>query len=292
MEPQIFAHRGSSHRFAENTRAAYLAAIDEGADGVECDVHLSADGAVVCHHDPTVDRTSDATGLVSSYTVAQLKAMDFTQLGNEVLPDGYGTVHEQLVTLHELLELIDARGVQIDLAVELKHPSPFGHLLEDRVLQVLQEFGFDPATGKVGRTGQIQVSFMSFEPESMRYLARTVDRSLLCQLITEIDAEWVQELLDGGQVSRAAVYEVLHRSVAEGVELINSAGTGIIGPGVAWVRANESLVRTWLARGATARIWTVDRPADALYLMSLGVQQLTSNRPAALRRELAAAANG
>lgn len=286
MDTLFYAHRGSSHKFSENTRAAYLQAIDDGADGIECDVHLSKDGIVVCHHDPTVDRTSDATGLVAERTLAELKALDFTNVVPAVIPEQYGQENEQLLSLAELLELVDARGTSIGLAIEIKHPSPFGHLLEDGVLKVLAEYGFDPQSGRAGSSGQIAVTLMSFEPESLRYLARTVNKDLLCQLITEVDAEWVEELLSTGQVGRAAVYEVLYRSVEEGIELVNSGGVGIIGPGVAWTRANEHLVREWLDRGLTARIWTVDRPADAAYLTALGVGQLTSNRPAELRKEL------
>lgn len=286
MDTLFYAHRGSSHKFSENTRAAYLQAIDEGADGIECDVHLSKDGIVVCHHDPTVDRTSDATGLVAERTLAELKALDFTNVVPAVIPEQYGQENEQLLSLAELLELVDARGLRIGLAIEIKHPSPFGHLLEDGVLKVLAEFGFDPHSGRAGSSGQIAVTLMSFEPESLRYLARSVNKDLLCQLITEVDGEWVEELLSSGQVGRAAVYEVLYRSVEEGIELVNSGGVGIIGPGVAWTRANEHLVREWIDRGLTARIWTVDRPADAAYLKGLGVGQLTSNRPAELRKEL------
>ncbi len=286
MDTLFYAHRGSSHKFSENTRAAYLQAIDDGADGIECDVHLSKDGIVVCHHDPTVDRTSDSTGLVAARTLEELKSLNFTNVVPAAIPEEYGQENEQLLSLAELLGLIDARGVKIGLAVEIKHPSPFGHLLEDGVLKVLQEFNFDPKTGKAGTNGQIFVTLMSFEPESLRYLARTVNKDLLCQLITEVDGEWVEELLSTGQVGRAAVYEVLYRSVAEGIELINAGGAGIIGPGVAWTRANEHLVRQWLDQGLKARIWTVDRPADAVYLTGLGVGQLTSNRPAELRKEL------
>ncbi|HAY43281.1 MAG TPA: glycerophosphodiester phosphodiesterase, partial [Micrococcaceae bacterium] len=104
---------------------------------------------------------------------------------------------------------------------------------------------------------------MSFEPDSIRFLAQTVSRSLLCQLMTEIDPRRVADFLSEGEIIRAGVYEVMRRSVAEGRELIDAGGAGIIGPGVAWVRANEHLVRQWLAQGLTARVWTVDRPADA-----------------------------
>ena len=286
MDTLFFAHRGSSHKYSENTRAAYLQAIDEGADGIECDVHLSLDGQVVCHHDPTVDRTSDASGLVAAFTLQQLKAMDFTGVVPAEVPAEYGTENEQLLSLDELLELIEERGKPVGLAVEIKHPSPYGHLLEERVLQVLGAHGFDPQTGRAGSHGQIAVTLMSFEPNSLRYLGRKVNAALLCQLMTEVNPDYIQELLDAGQVGRASVYSVLCRSVAEGIELINAGGAGIIGSGVAWTRVNEKLVRGWLDEGLKARIWTVDRPADAQYLIDLGVGELTSNRPVELRREL------
>ncbi|GAA2965366.1 glycerophosphodiester phosphodiesterase family protein [Glutamicibacter sp. BW77] len=286
MDTLFYAHRGSSQKFAENTRAAYLQAIDEGADGIECDVHLSRDGVVICHHDPTVDRTSDTTGEVAGFTLDELKKMDFSSYMPVAVPEEYGSASDQLLSLVELLELIDERGTNIGLAIEIKHPSPYGHLLEEETLKVLAGFNFDPQTGLAGRRSQIQVTLMSFEPDSIRFLAQTVSRALLCQLMTEIDPRRVADFLNDGETIRAGVYEVMRRSVAEGRELINAGGAGIIGPGVAWVRANEHLVRQWLEQGLTARIWTVDRPADAQYLIDLGVTQITSNRPAALRQEL------
>lgn len=286
MQTLFYAHRGSSAQYAENTRAAYLQAIADGADGIECDVHLTADGVVVCHHDPTVDRTSNGSGWVADYGIAQLKALDFTLPRDTPIPQEYGSVGEQLLTLHELMALIEDSGARIGLAVEIKHPSPFGHRLEDAVLEVLEAHGFDPVTGKTGGGGRIQVSLMSFEPRSNRYLAQRVNRDLLCQLMTEVDPEWVEQLVASGQNDRAEVYRVLHRSVAEGIELIEQGQAGMVGPGVKWVRGNEPLVRNWIARGLLARVWTVDDPQDARYLMQLGVWQLTSNRPRQLREEI------
>jgi glycerophosphoryl diester phosphodiesterase len=72
----VIAHRGASATWPEHTRAAYVQAIDDGADGLECDVHLTADGVAVCWHDATVDRTSDGTGPVHAHTLAQLRALD------------------------------------------------------------------------------------------------------------------------------------------------------------------------------------------------------------------------
>src|SRR5215510_14113254 len=75
--PFVVAHRGASAERPEHTLAAYELALNEGADGVECDVRLTRDGHLVCVHDRRVDRTSNGTGLVSEMSLSQLKELDF-----------------------------------------------------------------------------------------------------------------------------------------------------------------------------------------------------------------------
>ncbi len=75
--PQVVAHRGASDREPEHTLAAYLQAIELGADALECDVRLTADGHLVCVHDRTVNRTSNGTGIVSTLELAQLEGLDW-----------------------------------------------------------------------------------------------------------------------------------------------------------------------------------------------------------------------
>lgn len=74
--PLIFGHRGASQRAPENTLPAFRAALEAGADGVELDVHLSADGVPVVIHDDRVDATTDGSGAVASLSLAQLRALD------------------------------------------------------------------------------------------------------------------------------------------------------------------------------------------------------------------------
>ncbi len=80
----VVAHRGASFGAAEHTLAAYVAAIDSGADALECDVRLTRDGHLVCVHDRTVNRTSDASGIVSELDLQQLAAMDFSSWHGEL----------------------------------------------------------------------------------------------------------------------------------------------------------------------------------------------------------------
>jgi len=74
---QVVAHRGASEEAPEHTLAAYRKAIEDGADALECDVRLTADGHLVCVHDRRVNRTSNGRGAVSALELADLAALDF-----------------------------------------------------------------------------------------------------------------------------------------------------------------------------------------------------------------------
>lgn len=72
----VVAHRGASRYRPENTMPAYELAVEQGADAVEIDLHVSADGALVVLHDETLERTSDMTGAVASLSLEQIRRAD------------------------------------------------------------------------------------------------------------------------------------------------------------------------------------------------------------------------
>ncbi len=74
VKPYIMAHRGNQVACPENTLAAFRQAFADGADIIETDLHLTADGVFVCIHDGTVERTTDGHGAMAELTLAQLKA--------------------------------------------------------------------------------------------------------------------------------------------------------------------------------------------------------------------------
>src|SRR5262245_3526353 len=74
--PLVFAHRGGALLRPENTLAAFDHGLSFGADGLEFDVHLSSDGVVVVHHDETLDRTTNARGLIAARTADDLERVD------------------------------------------------------------------------------------------------------------------------------------------------------------------------------------------------------------------------
>jgi glycerophosphoryl diester phosphodiesterase len=110
-DPLLVAHRGESARFPENTVAAFLAAVHDGAAMLELDVGLSADGAVVVLHDATLDRTTDGQGLLSDRTLAELRPLDAGSWFDA------GFAAERLPTLAEVFDLV---GADIVVNVEIK----------------------------------------------------------------------------------------------------------------------------------------------------------------------------
>ena len=283
--PLVYAHRGSSGAFAEHTRAAYLQAIADGADGVECDIHLTRDQHAVLLHDANLDRTSDGTGPVSDRTLNELRQLDFSSWKGARIPDAYGARSTQLLTLPELLVLLRAAGREIGLAIELKHPSPFQLKLEDRVLEVLRAQGWDPATS---RLGNVSVSFMSFSPDSVKHLLKSVPSFAVCQLVDEVDAEEIREELGLGALTGGALANLMKAAQTEAERILDDCETGLAGPGIQYVREHARTIQRWLNSGRRFRVWTVDSENDVALCQQLGIHEITTNRPAQVLAQLSA----
>ena len=145
--PQVVAHRGSSHVNPEHTLGAYIAALDEGAEALECDVRLTADGHLVCVHDRKVDRTANARGIVSTMNLAQLHELDFASWKNPwaELDDEAPEVDEErgkVLTMRRLMEAAADYDRPVDLAIETKHPTRYGGLVERKLVALLDSFGW------------------------------------------------------------------------------------------------------------------------------------------------------
>lgn len=109
-KPYVMAHRGNSVACPENTLAAFRRAFADGADLLETDLHLSADGVFVCIHDATVDRTTDGHGPVAEQTLAELKRLSASYGRPEFAA-------ERIPALEETIALLPPFAV---LALELK----------------------------------------------------------------------------------------------------------------------------------------------------------------------------
>ena len=132
MATKVWAHRGASGYAPENTIPAFKLAVEQKADGVELDVHLSSDGKLMVIHDETVDRTSNGTGRVVDMTCQELKKLDFSN----GMP-GYKDV--RIPTLKEVYGLL--KNTNLTINVEIKCDVVIYYGIWDKVIELEREMG-------------------------------------------------------------------------------------------------------------------------------------------------------
>ncbi len=130
--PKLIAHRGASHDAPENTLAAFAEAWKQGADGIETDVYLTADGKIVCLHDKTTKRTAGTELDVKASTHAQLAALEY---GGWKAPEFRG---EKIPLVGEVLDALPPDKL---FFIEIKDTPR----IVEPLLAVLQEKKADPA---------------------------------------------------------------------------------------------------------------------------------------------------
>ena len=274
LAPRIIAHRGASTEAPEHTYAAYVAALAADADGLECDVRLTADGHLVCVHDRKVDRVSNGTGVVSSLELAKLEELDFGawheatdawaadagQAADDEEPDRDDLddrAANRVLTLRRLLDLVAAQTRRVELAIEVKHPSRYAGQVERSLISVLDEYGWAPRRSSEPTS---PVRIMSFSSSAVRRAHR---------LAPGVHTVFLMEPF---------VYR------ARGGAL--PAGTRIAGPSIEILRTRPEAVERWHRAGCEVHVWTVDEPADFELCLSLGVDAVITNRPRAMRAAL------
>ncbi len=261
--PFVFAHRGSSVAEPEHTLAAYVRAIEEGADGLECDVRLTRDGQLVCVHDRRLNRVSNGRGLVSTSTLAELAELDFGSWhpgpgdeDDELVYDRDPAGRIRVLTLDNLLAAVHDAGRPLRLLIETKHPNRYGPAVEDRVVNALRRYGLhDPQPGH-----QVQAAIMSFSPLAIRRVGRLAPRLPTVMLLELLPAG-----LRGGRLP---------------------FGAGIGGPGIRLLRAHPEIARRLHDRGHHVYVWTVNEPADLDLVIELGVEGIITDRPGFVGRRL------
>lgn len=127
------AHRGASGKYPENTRLAFVKAIEAGADMIELDCQLSRDGHVVVFHDERLNRLAKAKGTISGKTLAELKALDVGAWRKKNFKG------ERILTLEEALECIDGRA---DLCLEIKSYDDTPPGIELKILFIVSRYDY------------------------------------------------------------------------------------------------------------------------------------------------------
>ena len=248
--PQVVAHRGASATEAEHTLAAYVRALDEGADAFECDVRLTADGHLVCVHDRDLRRTAHQDRIVSTMELADLEDLDVSSWKhpwNDLDDEGADTDPElgKVLTLRRLLETAADYPRRVELAIETKHPTRYAGLVERRLVQLLDEFGW------AGKDSPVRI--MSFSWAALRRMRRLAPHLDLVMLVDH-RPQWyrVRPFIDNDW---------------------------IMGPGMDMVRDHPEVIARERERGRRVHCWTVNSDEDAERCRRLGIEALITDRP-------------
>ena len=256
--PRIIAHRGSSEDLPEQTLKAYVRAIAEGADALECDVRLTADSHLVCVHDRRVDRTSNGRGPVSTLELATLQGLDFGSWkrahGADVEMPEVDHERDMLLTLPHLIDTVLNCGREVGLAIETKHPTRYAGQVERELAKVLRDFGLDGPY----LPGRPHVSVMSTAQVAIARMRQLCPEVPLVYLIRD---SVPLRFRDGGLPK----------------------GSRIAGLDKAIIRRWPKTVQRQHDRGHQVYVWTVDTKADIELCLKLGVAGIISNRPAFVR---------
>jgi glycerophosphoryl diester phosphodiesterase len=258
-----YAHQGGAWESPSSTLHAIDHALEAGATGIELDVHATADGELVVCHDATVDRTTAAQGTIASFTLAQLRALDFSYWwmpGADVTPGRPAAEYPcrgrapadrafGIATLREVLE----RYPGVVLNLDIKQTAPVVAPYEEALAALLSEFG---------RSDDVIVaSFLDPATDAFRTFAPDVPTS-------------------AGTMATAAAWQ----AVQAGQELPESPAVAFQVPERQGdlVIVDEAFVASAHRAGKAVHVWTVNDAASMERLLGLGVDGIISDVPTAL----------
>lgn len=241
--PVVFAHRGGARVAPENTLAAFDAGLACGADGLELDVRLSADGVAVVIHDARLDRTTDRSGPVSALTADELMRVD---AGFAFDSQGAYPFRGQGIGIPRLRDVL-ARYRDVPLIIELKEDTAG---LVDAVL------------ADVRRSDALErVCIGSFSQRALRQVRQRMPEMVTSAARAEV--RWALWRSRWGFPARRVPY--LGFQVPE-----VSRGRRVVSP---------KFVEDAHAANLLVQVWTVDREPDAERLLTWGVDGLITDRP-------------
>lgn len=248
----VFAHRGMSSDFPENTILSYQAARNSGARFIELDVQLTLCGKLVCIHDRTLDRTTNGSGLVSDYTYEQLKALDagyrFTDSEGEYLHRGKG------ISI-PLLEDVLTTFSDVFFSIELKDSSPGAREALVELIRKLNAFD------------RVMLNLIGLKSSAARKL-RKMDRRLRTgHTVSEFVQFYLLTLLGLGRLFKP-------RGIAFEIP-VQKYGVTLVKP---------ELIDTLRAKNVALIVWTINDLDTALALEKLGVSAIMSDSSELINR--------
>jgi glycerophosphoryl diester phosphodiesterase len=239
----IQAHRGASACRPENTLEAFSAAIEQGADGIELDVHLSKDGEIVVAHDARLERVSNGTGYINDHTLEELKSLDFgvlSQDGQSKDNRSQDSLAYRIPTLSEVFSLVKPSGLFVN--IELKTTERLYPDLPEKLLALVREYSMDD-----------RVIYSSFNHYSLKQI-KALDPEAKIGLL--YDLGMVDPWVYANYLSADAIH-----------------------PHYFVIAALPETVALCHEHGVKVNVWTVDDPDAVKLMLKCAVDGIITNKP-------------
>jgi glycerophosphoryl diester phosphodiesterase len=243
--PVAIAHRGSRLLWPENTDIAFTGAHELGYRHFETDLQLTADGELVCFHDDSVDRTTEATGRVDEFTLQELQALD---AGYRHATPG-GPVFRGLGAQVPTLEWLLAKFPDVSVVVDLKTDG-----LAARLASLLDDLG-----------AHERLIVGSFRDERLREFCAQTDNCVPVSSGSALSRQWVV----ASQFGRGVTSDVSALQLPT-----HMRGVRVV---------SEKLVDAAHGAGLQVHVWTVNDPSEMTRLLEMGVDGLVTDRPDLLK---------
>lgn len=246
--PVAIAHRGSRVLWPENTEISFRGAYELGYRHFETDIHITADEVLVCCHDPTVDRTTNASGRVEQLTVDEIQSLDAGYRHSTTEGYTYRDDGVSVPTLDWLLTTFPDVSLVVDMKSDgLAHP--LADLIED-----------------LEAHNRLIVGSFS-DARLAEFRAVTAGR-----VATSVGPTQARKWLLSSRVGRGVAGE------ASVLQLpVRSRGLRVV---------DEKLVRAAHRSGLQVHVWTVNRRSEMERLLDMGVDGLITDRVDVLRELL------
>ncbi len=251
--PRIFAHRGDSGAFPENTLPAFRAAARLGAPYIELDVHMTRDGEIVVFHDPELERITGREGLLKELTLSQLQALD---AGYHFARDGGHPFRGAGIRIPTLREVLSELRSEF-FVIEVKQVTPS---VTAATLDIIHS---------TGMSRRVLIASEHQEPlAEVRRLAPGVPTNFAAAEVAMFVA--AMQTRDAHYAPPGNALQI--PPAARGARL-----------------ATPELVAAAHACGIEVHVWTINEPSQMRELLQMGVDGIMSDYPAELLKVAAAA---
>lgn len=242
----VIAHRGANRFAPQNTLPAFSKAIELNSDGVETDIHITADGHFVLCHNGSVEKTSNGKGRIPDLTLKELKALDFgSRFGN-------GFVNIPIPTLDEFLQLMKKSASTLN--IELKPQKNKSLDFVEKVIDKVKEYGLEE-----------------------RLFISSFDRRIL-ERVKSVDPAVKTGYL------YPAMGEIVRRWLVSPVALARSSGVDFLLPHQSYV--SRAFIKKAHDAGLRVAVWTVNKTETAEKLMNWGADGIITDCPDIIKRKI------